>query len=46
VYGADGYMKNNNNIVNSSNAVMNADGTFTVHYGPRESCGDVPTDST
>jgi hypothetical protein len=26
VYGADGYMKSDNNILNSSNAKMNPDG--------------------
>jgi hypothetical protein len=42
VYGNDGFMKSDNNIVNSSNAVLNADGTFTVHFGSKEACGDVP----
>lgn len=42
VYGADGYMKSANNILNASNAKMNADGTFTVHFGSKEACGDVP----
>lgn len=42
VYGSDGYMKSNDSIVNSSNAIMNDDGTFTVDFGPPESCGDVP----
>ena len=42
VYGNDGYMKSENNIVNSSNAKLNADGTFTVYYGSKETCGDVP----
>lgn len=42
VYGNDGFMKSDNNIVNSSNAVLNADGTFTVHFGPKQACGDVP----
>ena len=42
VYGSDGYMKNENNIVNSSNVKLNADGTFTVYYGSKEDCGDVP----
>jgi len=41
VYGKDGYMKSENNIVNSSNAKFNADGTFTVYYGSKELCGDV-----
>jgi hypothetical protein len=42
VYGNDGYMKSENNIVNSSTAKLNADGTFTVYYGSKETCGDVP----
>jgi hypothetical protein len=42
VYGNDGYMKSDNNIVNSSNVRLNADGTFTVYFGSKEACGDVP----
>ncbi len=42
VYGNDGYMKSDNNIVNSSNVKLNADGTFTVYFGSKETCGDVP----
>ncbi len=42
VYGDDGFMKNENCILNSSNVTLNDDGTFTVHYGSRELCGDVP----
>jgi hypothetical protein len=42
VYGADGYMKSVNNILNAANTKMNADGTFTVHFGSKEACGDVP----
>lgn len=42
VYGADGYMKSVNSILNASNTKMNADGTFTVHFGSKEACGDVP----
>jgi len=41
VYGNDGYMKSDNNIVNSSNVKLNADGRFTVYYGSIEACGDV-----
>ncbi len=41
VYGSDGYMKNENNIVNSSNVKLNADNTFTVYYGSEETCGNV-----
>ena len=42
VYGADGYMKSDNNILNSSNARLNPDGTFTAVFGPKHICGDVP----
>ena len=42
VYGNDGFMKSDNNIVNSSNATLNADGTFTVCFGSKEACGDAP----
>jgi len=42
VYGKDGYMKSDNNIVNSSNVVLNTDGTVTVHFGSKKACGDVP----
>jgi len=42
VYGNDGYMKSDNNIVNSSNVKLNADGTFDVYFGSLENCADVP----
>lgn len=42
VYGNDGFMKSDNNIVNASNATLNADGTFTVYFGSKGACGDVP----
>lgn len=42
VYGADGYMKSANSILNAANTKMNADGTFTVRFGSQEACGDVP----
>jgi len=42
VYGNDGYMKSDNVVVNSSDVNLNADGTFTVHYGSEQACGDVP----
>ena len=42
VYGSDGFMKSDDNIVNSSNVKLNADGTFDVYYGSVESCADVP----
>jgi hypothetical protein len=41
VYGADGYMKSANNILNATNTKMNADGTFTVRFGSKEACGNV-----
>ncbi len=42
VYGSDGYLKSENSILNSSNVELNAGGTFTVCYGSKGSCGDVP----
>ena len=42
VYGADGYMKSDNCILNAANTTMNADGTFTVRFGSKQACGDVP----
>jgi len=42
VYGNDGFMKSDNNIVNSSNVRLNADGTFTVYFGSKDACGEVP----
>jgi hypothetical protein len=42
VYGNDGFMKSDNNIVNSSNVKLNADCTFTVYFGSVKTCGDVP----
>jgi len=42
VYGSDGYMKSDNNVVNAANVKLNDDGTFTVYYGSKEVCGDVP----
>lgn len=35
-------MKSANSILNAANTKMNADGTFTVHFGSQEACGDVP----
>jgi hypothetical protein len=42
VYGSDGFMKSENNIVNSSNVKMTTAGAFTVYYGSKEACGHVP----
>lgn len=41
VYGDDGKMKSDKNLVNSANAKFNNDGTFTVYFGSEEECGDV-----
>ena len=46
VYGDDGHMKSENAILNSSNAKLNADGTFTVFFGLKESAATFPTAST
>jgi hypothetical protein len=40
VYGNDGFMKSDDNIVNDRNVKLNDDGTFTVYFGSEESCGD------
>ncbi|MEM6481990.1 MAG: DUF1254 domain-containing protein [Pseudomonadota bacterium] len=42
VYGADGFMESDTNIVNDRNVALNSDGTFTVHYGSDDRCGDQP----
>ena len=42
VYGKDGFMKSENCILNSANVKLNPDGTFTVYFGSKELCGDVP----
>ena len=42
VYGKDGYMKCENNILNDANVKLNDDGTFTVYFGSKKACGDVP----
>jgi len=42
VYGADGYIKSENSLLNSSNVKLNADGTFTVLFGSKDLCGDAP----
>lgn len=42
VYGNDGFMKSDNNIVNDRNVTLNDDGTFTVYFGSPEQCGDRP----
>ncbi len=40
VYGNDGFMKSDDNIVNDRNVNLNPDGTFTVHFGSRALCGE------
>ncbi|MEX0274830.1 MAG: DUF1214 domain-containing protein [Flavobacteriaceae bacterium] len=42
VYGDDGYIKTENCLLNNSNVELNEDGTFTVHFGAADVCGDVP----
>jgi hypothetical protein len=42
IYGNDGFIKSENSLVNSSNVKLNPDGTFTVYFGSKELCGDVP----
>jgi len=42
VYGNDGYIKSENAVINSTNVKLNDDGTFTVHFGLKAVCGDVP----
>ena len=42
VYGSDGYMKSENAVVNSTNVKLKGDGTFTVYFGSKETCGNVP----
>ena len=43
VYGNDGFMKSDNNIVNSSNVKLNADGTFIGYFGWRRPVEMCPT---
>ncbi len=41
-YNSEKYlMANESNIVNTGNATLNHDGTFTVHFGSQEACADV-----
>ena len=42
VYGKDGFMKSDNNIVNDRNVTLNDKSTFTVYFGSKELCGDKP----
>ena len=42
VYGADGFMESDTNIVNDRNVALNDDGTFTVYFGSEDLCGRQP----
>ena len=42
VYGNDGFMKSDSNIVNERNVKLNEDGTFTVYFGSKEKFGSKP----
>lgn len=42
VYGADGFMESDTNIVNDRNVTLNDDGTFTVFFGSEAECGARP----
>jgi len=42
VYGGDGYIKDNNNILNLSNRKTAPDGSTKVYFGSKAACGDVP----
>lgn len=39
VYGADGFMKSDNNVINDRNVTQNDDGTFTAYFGSEAACG-------
>ncbi len=39
VYGNDGFMQSDNNIVNDRNVTLNQDGSFTVYFGAETHCG-------
>lgn len=41
VYGADGYMKSDHNVLNGDNATFDPDGGFTAHFGSAQDCGEV-----
>lgn len=42
VYGADGFMKSDTNVINDRNVAYNDDGTFTAYFGAEAACGDRP----
>ncbi len=39
VYGDDGFMKSDNNVINDRNVTSNDDGTFTAFFGSEATCG-------
>lgn len=39
VYGDDGFMKSDNNVINDRNVTLNDDGTFTAFFGSEAACG-------
>ena len=41
VYGKDGFMKSDNNVLNEANTKLDDDGTFTAYFGPEKVCGKV-----
>lgn len=41
VYGQDGYMKSDDNVLNANNTQLNPDGTFTAYFGSAASCGAI-----
>jgi hypothetical protein len=41
MYGADKYLHNEKSTLNNRVLRYNADGTFTVYYGPEGKCGNV-----
>lgn len=42
VYGADGFMKSDTNVINDRNVTPNSDGTFTAYFGSEAACGTKP----
>ena len=42
VYGKTGFIETENSVLNSSNVKLNPDGSFTVFFGSKNACGDVP----
>lgn len=42
VYGSDGFMKSDRNIINDRNVTLNPDGTFDAFFGSERACGARP----